>query len=135
MADNLNGKVAIVTGGARDIGRAISLKFAAMGANVVVNYNESSKEAEKTLQNLKAIGARAIAVQADVSNAEDVSKSTCMRWNVDREIVPDCKRPVRYNRKQHPGSSRDREKAQKSKFDEIRIVRIIQNYYKHSKEA
>ena len=47
MADDLNGKVAIVTGGARDIGRAISIKFGALGASVVVNYNDSSEEVRK----------------------------------------------------------------------------------------
>ncbi len=55
MADDLNGKIAIVTGGARDIGRAISMKFGALGASVVINYNNSSEEAEKTLKDLKAI--------------------------------------------------------------------------------
>jgi len=73
MADDLNGKVAIVTGGARDIGRAISMKFGALGASVVVNYNDSSEEAEKTLKDLEAIGAKAIAIQADVSKEEGVS--------------------------------------------------------------
>ncbi|MCK4981568.1 MAG: SDR family NAD(P)-dependent oxidoreductase, partial [Victivallaceae bacterium] len=73
MADDLNGKVAIVTGGARDIGRAISMKFGALGASVVVNYNDSSEEAEKTLKDLEAIGAKATAIQADVSKEEGVS--------------------------------------------------------------
>lgn len=73
MADDLNGKVAIVTGGARDIGRAISMKFGALGASVVVNYNDSSEEAEKTLKDLEAIGAKATAIQADVSKEDGVS--------------------------------------------------------------
>lgn len=73
MAGHLNGKVAIVTGGARDIGRAVSMKFGALGARVVVNYNESEEAAEKTLRDLEAMGAQAVAVQADVSLAEGAS--------------------------------------------------------------
>jgi len=73
MADDLNNKVAIVTGGARDIGRAISIKFGTLGASVVVNYNDSSEEADKILKDLEAIGAKAIAIQADVSKEESVS--------------------------------------------------------------
>ena len=56
MADDLNGKVAIVTGGARDIGRAISIKFGALGASVVVNYNDSSEEVRKHFPNTIPLG-------------------------------------------------------------------------------
>jgi 3-oxoacyl-[acyl-carrier protein] reductase len=73
MADQLNGKIAIVTGGARDIGRSISMKFGALGAGVVVNYNNSGQEAEKTIKDLEAIGAKAAAIQADVSDEKGVS--------------------------------------------------------------
>jgi 3-oxoacyl-[acyl-carrier protein] reductase len=73
MADQLNGKIAIVTGGARDIGRSISMKFGALGAGVVVNYNNSGQDAEKTIKDLEAIGAKAAAIQADVSDAKGVS--------------------------------------------------------------
>jgi 3-oxoacyl-[acyl-carrier protein] reductase len=73
MTDDLNSKVAIVTGGARDIGRAICMKFGSLGARVVVNYNDSSKEAKKTLKDLQNIGAEAVTVQADVSQEAGVS--------------------------------------------------------------
>jgi len=68
---NLSGKTAIVTGGARDIGRAISLKLASMGANVVVNYFNRKEDADTTLEQIKAAGGNAIAVHADVTKQED----------------------------------------------------------------
>lgn len=61
------GKVAVVTGGARDIGRAISVKLAKEGAKVVVNYNSSRKGAKETVAEIEAFGGKAIAVKADVS--------------------------------------------------------------------
>jgi 3-oxoacyl-[acyl-carrier protein] reductase len=73
MADHLNGKIAIITGGARDIGRSIAMKFGALGAGVVVNYNDSDRQAKITLKDLEAIGAKAIAIQADVSDEKGVS--------------------------------------------------------------
>src|SRR5438105_134006 len=69
---DLNGKVAIVTGGARDIGRAIARTFADCGASVVVNYNASANAATKTVTEIGANGGKAIAVRADVSNVADV---------------------------------------------------------------
>lgn len=66
------GKVAVVTGGSRDLGRAVSIKLAAEGAKVVVNYCNSEANAEETLKLIKAEGGTAIAVKADVSKAADV---------------------------------------------------------------
>ncbi len=63
----LKGKIAIVTGGARDIGRAISLKLAQEGAKVVVNYNNSETEANHTVEQINVLGGHAVAVRADVS--------------------------------------------------------------------
>lgn len=68
----LKGKVAIVTGGARDIGRAISVGLAKEGAKVVVNYYRSEAEANETVDEIRSFGGEAIAVQADVSNLEDI---------------------------------------------------------------
>ena len=65
-------KVAIVAGGARDIGRAISLKLAAVGAKVVVNFNNSKAEAESTVAAILAAGGTAIAVAGDMTKEEDV---------------------------------------------------------------
>lgn len=70
--DNFNGKVAVVTGGARDIGRSISVKLAKAGAKVVVNYYNSDAGAQETLDEIKAFGGEAIAVKADVSSMEDI---------------------------------------------------------------
>ncbi len=63
------GKTVIVTGGARGIGKAISLAFAKQGANVVVNY--ASTNPESFLEELKALGVEAIGVKADVSNFDE----------------------------------------------------------------
>ena len=69
---NMKDKVAIVAGGARDIGSAISLKFAADGAKVVVNFNNSKAEAESTVAAILAAGGTAIAVAGDMTKEEDV---------------------------------------------------------------
>ncbi|HEY66478.1 MAG TPA: 3-oxoacyl-ACP reductase FabG [Caldilineae bacterium] len=67
----LDGKVAIVTGAGRGIGRGIALGLARAGADVVVNYRHSATGAEEVVAQAVAEGRRAIAVQADVSNAVD----------------------------------------------------------------
>ena len=68
----LNGKVAVVTGGSRDIGRAIAIKLAKEGAKVVVNYFNSEAGAMETLEEIKALGRECIAVKGDVSKLEDI---------------------------------------------------------------
>jgi 3-oxoacyl-[acyl-carrier protein] reductase len=65
---NLKDRVAVVTGGGTGIGRAISEHFARAGARVVVNYSRSRKEAEETVDGIRAGGGTASAVGADVSN-------------------------------------------------------------------
>src|SRR5687768_8047390 len=71
---SLKGKVAIVTGGARDIGRQSSLKLATAGAKVCVNYFGNKEMADETLALIKAAGGEAIAVQGDMTKAPDVAK-------------------------------------------------------------
>ena len=71
---SLKGKVAIVTGGARDIGRQASLKLAAAGAKVCVNYFGKKEMADETLKLIKEAGGEAIAVQGDMTKATDVKK-------------------------------------------------------------
>ena len=66
------GKVAVVTGGARDLGRAVCIKLAELGAKVVVNYNSSEANALETLALIKEVGGEAIAVKADVTKEADV---------------------------------------------------------------
>jgi 3-oxoacyl-[acyl-carrier protein] reductase len=69
----LDGRVAIVTGASRGIGRAIALRYAAEGAKVVVNYVSSGGEAAKTVEAIEGNGGEALPVRADVSNAKDVA--------------------------------------------------------------
>src|ERR1700704_3091225 len=71
---SLRGKTAIVTGGARDIGRQVSLKLAAAGANVCINYFGSSLLAAETLDLIKQNNGQAIAVQGDMTKAADVQQ-------------------------------------------------------------
>lgn len=69
---SLRGQVAIVTGASRGIGRAIALELAKLGANVVVNYASSSNAAEEVVDIITKAGGKAIALQADVSQADQV---------------------------------------------------------------
>lgn len=71
---DLGGKVAIVTGGARDIGRAISVRLAQSGATVVVNYRNDPKNANETVKQIEDSGGKAIAIAADVTQAAEVEK-------------------------------------------------------------
>lgn len=68
----LDGKVAIVTGGSRDLGRAVSLKLAAEGAKVCLNYRGSEEAAQETLELIRKAGGEAIAVKGDMTKAADV---------------------------------------------------------------
>lgn len=70
----LEGKIAVVTGGSRDIGRAIAIKLAKEGAHVAVNYLNSEKGANETVAAIEALGKKAIAVKADVSKLEDIQQ-------------------------------------------------------------
>lgn len=67
----LNGKVALVTGAARGIGRAIVLELIDAGAKVVINYRSSLAQVEELLVEVKEAGGEAIAVCGDISNEED----------------------------------------------------------------
>jgi 3-oxoacyl-[acyl-carrier protein] reductase len=66
----LNGKVALVTGAGRGIGRAIAIKLASCGATVIVNYSGSKEKAEETAELIRNAGGEAEAVQCDVSDFE-----------------------------------------------------------------
>jgi 3-oxoacyl-[acyl-carrier protein] reductase len=74
MQVELKGKVALVTGGARDIGRATSLQLAKSGASVIVNYHASADKARAVCDEIRAAGGRAVAVQADVTRLEDIRR-------------------------------------------------------------
>jgi len=73
-AKPLEGQVALITGAAKRIGRSIALRLAADGADIVINYASSKPEAEELAAEIKSMGRRAIAIQADVSHRSDVQK-------------------------------------------------------------
>ena len=72
---SLAGKVAVVTGGSRGIGRAICLRFAAMGAKVVINYVSRSEAAEETKAQVEAIGGECVIVKFDVASTSEVQEA------------------------------------------------------------
>lgn len=70
----LKGKVAIITGAGRGIGRAIAMQFVEYGSKVVVNYRSSVNQVEELLALIRNAGGEAIAVQADISKEEDAKR-------------------------------------------------------------
>ena len=74
MPEALQGKVALITGAARGIGRAIARKLASAGCDVVVNYYNSAEEAEALCKDIAALGRRAVAVQASVGIPDSVDE-------------------------------------------------------------
>jgi 3-oxoacyl-[acyl-carrier protein] reductase len=74
----LDGKVALVTGSGRNIGRATILKMAAEGANVVVNARSNQAEADAVAEEARALGVKAMAILADVSKKEQVDNMVSM---------------------------------------------------------
>jgi 3-oxoacyl-[acyl-carrier protein] reductase len=69
----LKGKVAVVTGGSRGIGKAISKALAHDGATVIINYRRSESETAKTIKEIESRGGVAVPMKADVGNAEEVN--------------------------------------------------------------
>jgi 3-oxoacyl-[acyl-carrier protein] reductase len=79
----LKNKTALVTGASRGIGKAIALAFAGEGINVAVNYRDKKKDADEVCGLIQAKGVKALPVQADVSEAKQVSE---MIEKVEREL-------------------------------------------------
>lgn len=80
---NLHGRVALVTGGAHRLGRAISLALGQAGANVVVHFNRSAEQAQAVVKELDALGVGSEAVAGDLSHvadAERVVDAAVARW-------------------------------------------------------
>ena len=73
-SDLLSGQTALVTGASRGIGKAIALKLGEAGAEVFVNYSNSPQKAEEVVAAIKSSGGKAYAIQANVSNEEEVNK-------------------------------------------------------------
>ncbi|MGB3532627.1 MAG: 3-oxoacyl-[acyl-carrier-protein] reductase [Microcoleaceae cyanobacterium] len=79
----LKGQVALITGGSRGIGRAIAIALATEGADIVVNYANSSTAAEQVVTEITEAGGNAIALQADVSDVDQVDnliKNVVEKW-------------------------------------------------------
>ena len=74
MAQTLTGKVALVTGGAKGIGRATALKLASAGCDIAVNYYNSHDEAASVCDQIHNLGRKAIAIQGNVSDPESVKE-------------------------------------------------------------
>jgi len=74
MSPQFNGKVAIVTGSSRGIGRAIAERLAAGGAAVAINYVENEKRAETAVETIRKQGGKAVAIQADMAKPADVKR-------------------------------------------------------------
>ncbi|GAD99563.1 hypothetical protein PVAR5_8278 [Paecilomyces variotii No. 5] len=68
----LQGKVALITGAARGIGRGIALELAKKGASIVINYAHSSQAADVLVRDIKSMGVRAAAIRADLTKVEEI---------------------------------------------------------------
>lgn len=82
---SLAGKVAVVTGGSRGIGRAICLRFAAMGAKVVINFVSRAEAAEETKAQIEALGGECLIVKFDVASTSEVQEAF-------KQIIAECGR-------------------------------------------
>lgn len=72
--NSLKNKVALITGSARGLGKAIAERYAALGANIVLNYSKDKVSVDEVESNIKAMGANVISVQADVSKVADIER-------------------------------------------------------------
>ena len=71
---DLTGKIALITGAARGIGKGIALAFAERGADVIINYLDDDSEADETVSEILAFGRRAVKFKADVTDRDSVKK-------------------------------------------------------------
>jgi 3-oxoacyl-[acyl-carrier protein] reductase len=71
---SLEGKVALITGSGRGIGKGIALELASRGASIVINYANTAKGANETVSDIEALGSKAIAIKADVTKPAEVAR-------------------------------------------------------------
>ncbi len=88
--DDLIGKIAIITGASRGIGRAIALTLAGAGANIAVNYRSRDSEAAEVASKIRRLGRLAVAVKADVSISADVDRMVGIVEKRTRLAVHSC---------------------------------------------
>ncbi|MEV7395403.1 SDR family oxidoreductase [Streptomyces sp. NPDC091215] len=76
MADptDLSGRTALITGSGRGLGKAIALRYAKLGADIVVNYAAGRTSADETVAQIEQLGAKAIAIQADLTKVSDIDR-------------------------------------------------------------
>jgi 3-oxoacyl-[acyl-carrier protein] reductase len=74
VGDRLDGKVAVVTGSSRGLGRAAAQRLAKLGASIVVNYQSNSEAAEAVVEHIRGKGGTAVAVQADISSPAEIEQ-------------------------------------------------------------
>src|SRR6202521_5677810 len=72
--NSLKNKVALITGSARGLGKAIAERYAASGADIVINYSRDKASADETVSNILAMGVKVISIQADVSKVADIER-------------------------------------------------------------
>src|ERR1700694_2883581 len=72
MSKNLEGKIALITGGSRGIGAAIAKRLAADGANVAITYTKGADAAASVVKEIEGVGRKAVAIQADATDADAV---------------------------------------------------------------
>ncbi|MDU7967189.1 MAG: 3-oxoacyl-[acyl-carrier-protein] reductase [Paeniclostridium sordellii] len=70
---DLNGKVALITGGSRGIGKAIAIKLASYKANIVINYTSNKEQALKVKEEIESYGVKSIVIKCDVSKSDEVN--------------------------------------------------------------
>lgn len=89
ISEPLLGKAALVTGGARRIGRAIALELASAGADITITYRNSRTEAEETLQLISQLGRQAIALECDVRSEPSVRSAVanCVNFHSRLDVL------------------------------------------------
>ena len=70
----LDGKVALITGSGRGIGKGMALELGSRGASVVINYANAAQGAEETVKEIEAAGSKAFAIKADVTKLSDITR-------------------------------------------------------------